>query len=192
MSKTKILFRSGTFIAASKPEGISTYASGPSETGLKELLESEFSERFFPVHRIDKETSGLVLFALTSKAAAELSKLFESRSVLKTYLAWVQGSPPDHATLRAPLPKKGGPPQSAETQLELIKRKKESGVDYALLKVHPKTGRFHQIRRHFEMAGYPIVETPRLMLHANRVEWMDPKTKRPVKIDCAPPTTFWK
>lgn len=192
MSKTKILFRSANFIAASKPEGVSTYASGPGDSGFKELLEEEYSERFFPVHRIDRETSGLVLYALNSKAAAELSKLFESRQVLKTYLAWVKGNPPERANLRAPLPKKGGPPQSAETQMELIKRKKESGEDYALLKVHPKTGRFHQIRRHFEMAGYPIVESPRLMLHAQKVEWLDPKTKRPIKIECAPPVTFWK
>jgi tRNA pseudouridine65 synthase len=192
LSKTKIIFRSGTFIATSKPEGVSTYGSGPGESGLKELLESEYSERFFPVHRIDRETSGLVLFALNSKAAAELSALFSSRAVKKTYLAWVRGNPPDHANLRAPLQKKGGPPQSAETQMELVKRKKENGVEHALLRAFPKTGRFHQIRRHFEMAGYPIVTEPRLMLHAQKIEWQDPKTKRLIRIECPPPASFWK
>lgn len=152
--KFKVVFQDSHFLAAHKPAGIPTY--GESKTGFKELLEEQLVQRLFPVHRIDADTEGLVLFALNSKAAAYFTRMFKEQKIKKTYYAWVEGAPPKQGSITKALTRKTGGTESARTDYKVLKQK--SGM--SLVEVHPKTGRFHQIRRHFQMIGHPVVGDP--------------------------------
>jgi len=110
----------------------------------------------YPVHRLDRGTSGVLVFARTKAAAATLSEAFETRQVDKQYLALVRGAPVESGTIDHPLPKSGdGPRVPAVTRFAVIAR---SPVDRcSLVLAIPETGRGHQIRRHLRHIGHPLV-----------------------------------
>jgi len=196
-TKILVLYRDGHYLAAHKPIGIPTYqeSRGQGALGLKELLEEQLSERFFPVHRIDLDTSGVVLFALNSKAASELVRLFKEHRVQKTYVAWCVGTLPENGSITRGLKKhKSDLVESART--DYVRIKISNG--FSLARISPRTGRFHQIRRHFDSIGHALVgdskygkkalwanffkTEPRLMLQAEAIEFVHPVTKRAVKV----------
>jgi tRNA pseudouridine65 synthase len=196
-AKIKLIHSDGHFLAAHKPIGMATYqeSKGQGAHGLKEILEDQLNQRLFPVHRIDADTSGVVLFALDSKSAAALVRLFKEHQVHKTYTAWCVGDVPEKGTIGSPLKKhKSEIKENART--DYLRMKKWNG--FSLVKVFPQTGRFHQIRRHFESIKHPLVGDPkygskaawgpffkgqaRLMLQAESVEFISPFNKKPVKI----------
>ena len=166
-NKTKIIYRDSFLLAAQKRHGIATYqeSRGGGAPGLKEQLEEELNQRLFPVHRIDADTSGLVIFALDSRAAAALIKLFKEQKVRKTYLAWCVGEVAAKGTFKQALKKnKSEQTESARTDFERLKL----WQGFSLIRVFPFTGRFHQIRRHFDGAGHPLVGDP---LYGNSEKW---------------------
>ena len=190
----KIIYRDASIWAIHKPAGIPTYGS---TSGAKEILEETHSQRLFPIHRIDSDTEGLVLFALDPKSAAAFIRLFREHKINKTYLAWCVGTVPPEGSYRTPLKKhKEAGTESARTD---VVRLKITG-DFSHVRVFPKTGRFHQIRRHFDTAGHALVgderygnsekwtaffkagQTPTLQLFAESVECVHPMTQRPLKI----------
>ena len=149
------------------------------------------------VHRLDKGTSGVMLIAKTQAAFEKLKSLFQSHEMKKTYVALVYGVPKEQkGTIDRPIGIKNGTlkrsvhattmVKSAVTEYE-VKKKYEGKEEYALLEVHPKTGRTHQIRVHLASIGHSIVgdplygsrsvavalHAPRLMLHAKAIEFTD-------------------
>jgi len=141
-----------------------------------------------PVHRLDKDTSGVVLCAATPRATADLARHFAAGAVHKTYLALVVGQPPASGRIaRALADARRGRPLPAATRFEALERL----GGFTLLALHPETGRKHQLRRHLEAVGHPIVgdtryglarrpgasaavpAPARLWLHARRVELPD-------------------
>jgi tRNA pseudouridine65 synthase len=196
--KIKVIYRDGQYLAVHKPPGLATYqeSRGQGAMGVKELLEEQLNQRLFPVHRIDADTSGVVMFALDSKSAAFLIRLFKEQKVQKTYTAWCVGLIPGEGSITKPLKKhKSEQTESARTDFMRIK----SANGFSLAKISPKTGRFHQIRRHFGMMGHPLVgdpkygnesawssffksSPPRLMLQAESIEFTHPISKKPVRI----------
>jgi tRNA pseudouridine65 synthase len=190
MSKIKVIYRDSSMLAAHKPSGIATYqeSRGQGAPGCKELLEEQLNQRLFPVHRIDADTSGVVLFALDSRAASGLIRLFKEHRIFKTYIAWCVGESPLNGSIRLALKKhKSELSESARTDYERIKMK--SGC--SMVRVYPHTGRFHQIRRHFDSIGHALVgdpkygkaerwgkffgsQPPRLMLLAESIEMIHP------------------
>ncbi len=154
---------------------------------LTELLAARLERRVWVVHRIDKATSGLVLFALDARAHRRLSQAFEQRTVHKTYLAAAQGTLDDGGSelaLKTFGSGRVGP--SPEGKVSLTRWKVRERLPGAtLLEVEPETGRRHQIRAHLHAAGHPVLGdrkygrprpvggAPRLMLHAWRLALPD-------------------
>lgn len=152
-----VLARDGDLVAILKPAGWVVHAAMPGERfdlrawcagqpGLPRGLE--------PCHRLDRETSGVVLFAAEAATRAEVGRAFMAGTVKKTYLALVIGHAHRKGVLRAPLaPDDGGPPQDAVTRYRMV----EALGGFSLVRVRPETGRKHQIRRHLHGVGLPIV-----------------------------------
>ena len=195
--KIKVLYRDSNLIAVHKPQGIATYreSRGGNADGCKEILEEQLNERMFPVHRIDADTSGVVLFALDSRTAAGLTRAFKEHQVRKTYLAWCVGSVPANGTIKTGLKKhKSEETESARTDYERVRQER----GFSLVKVFPVTGRFHQIRRHFHSIGHALVgdplygdqalwqsffkRDPRLLLQADSIELIHPVTRKPLLV----------
>ena len=166
-----------------------------------------------PVHRLDKDTSGLLLVALNPKALARLSDLFAKGMVKKRYLALVHGNfdiPSEEIGLwETPLSKEAGGRNNpagkgkkvrAQTQYKVLKQ----SIHYALLEIELLTGRKHQIRRHAKICGHPVTgdrrygsqrsvkflnevhKYQRLGLHAFRLEFQDLESKVVITSDQIP------
>jgi tRNA pseudouridine65 synthase len=109
-----------------------------------------------PVHRLDRGTSGALLFARSAEVAATLSRSFEEGRVEKTYLALVRGTPPETGVIDHPVPKKESGARVAA--LTRFRRIACSPVDRcALVEAVPMTGRLHQIRRHMKHLSHPLI-----------------------------------
>lgn len=146
-----------------------------------------------PVHRLDRGTSGALLFARTREAAATLGRALEAGRVKKCYLALVRGTPPDDGVIDHAIPKgEGGERVAAVTRFRRLAR---SPVDRcSLVLAQPETGRLHQVRRHLRHISHPIVGDVnhgsgeinrhyrahyglhRLALHARSIEFDHPTT----------------
>jgi tRNA pseudouridine65 synthase len=106
------------------------------------------------VHRLDRATSGVLLFALDPESARAVQERFEAGAVEKRYLALVRGIPPEHGVIDHPVPRADdGPRVPAVTEF----RRLAVFERYALVEARPLTGRHHQIRRHFKHLSHPLI-----------------------------------
>lgn len=221
----KVIYEDDTLIVFDKPTGWVVNESrtvGESlvlQTWLKKNFNYELArgdiKRSGIVHRLDKETSGLIVVAKQGKAFANLQDQFKKRLVKKVYTALVHGKvEPKIGEIRAPV---GRLPWNRErfgiipggrdsiTEYKVIKYYQES---YTLLCVFPKTGRTHQIRVHLKYLGNPIVSDslyagrktlrkdktwcPRLFLHAGEISFIHPVSKKRLKIETDLPADLKK
>ncbi|RLJ64640.1 pseudouridine synthase [Sulfurisoma sediminicola] len=171
-----ILYRDDHLIAIDKPPGLLVHRSDLDRHETRfavQLLRDQIGRRVQPVHRLDRGTSGVLLFAFDAGVTRELSRQFEANEVEKTYLAVVRGWPPeegliDHALSRRfddygrSLP--DAPPQPAQTRFRrLATIELPVAIDryptarYALVELQPLTGRQHQLRRHLKHIAHPII-----------------------------------
>lgn len=161
--KIDIIFENDHFLAVNKASGMLTIPDRHDDTipSLQKILNEQYG-RIFTVHRLDKETSGIILFAKDEATHKYLSQLFEERKIQKYYQAIVQGTPVNlSGTIDAPIAentvqkgtmlihRRGKP---SVTDYEVI----ESFGKYALLQFHLHTGRTHQIRVHMKHIGHPV------------------------------------
>ncbi|MBF0406892.1 MAG: hypothetical protein HQM10_06040 [Candidatus Riflebacteria bacterium] len=165
----QILYQDEWYVAIHKPSKWLVHPTKISPEGRRiilPVLRNQLGQRIFPVHRLDCGTSGVIVFALSSEAAGELSAKFEKREVDKTYLAVVRGwlSPTEGSIDRDLAPEPGKSVQKAVTnystiaQIELpVAVHPHSTSRYSLLEAKPYTGRRQQIRRHFSGISHPII-----------------------------------
>jgi RluA family pseudouridine synthase len=204
---TPILFENGDVLAVCKPEGLAAIPERVKEKdSLLFSLQSVISEKLYVVHRLDKEASGVMLFAKNPDAHKCLNDQFAKREVAKTYLALIHGILQESCgTIDKPIrpfgsgrmgvdAKRGKP---STTSYEVVRHVKQ----YTLLNAHASTGRRHQIRVHFYSVGHPIVgdrrygerelqeRFPRLMLHASAISFRLP-TGESITVESSVPESF--
>ncbi len=160
-----IIHQDSQILVINKPAGLSVLPEGwePDAPYLVKMLEEKF-DRIWVVHRIDKVTSGMIIFALTAEAHRSLNIQFEKHQVEKVYHAIVNGNPPwDEKITKFPLRVNVGHKHRtmvdnksglrSETRLKVLKRKQAS----VLVEAMPMTGRTHQIRVHLYALDYPLL-----------------------------------
>jgi len=207
MMKYEILFEDDNVIAVNKPEGIASITENDTTIdSLHSLLEKKSLQKLFVVHRLDKEVSGVILFAKNSVTHKYINDQFADRKVKKFYTAVVQGVIKENdGVIKKPIrefgsgrmgidDRKGKP---SETKFYVVDRFR----DYSLLELNPSTGRRHQLRVHLYSIGHPIVgdvrygektiqeKYSRIMLHAKRLEFQLPDGKT-LSVEAPIPPSF--
>lgn len=173
-----ILYRDDDLVAVHKPAGLlvhrSRLAQGERRFALQ-MVRDAVGAHVYPVHRLDRPTSGLLLFARSPQVARNLAEAFASRNVRKTYLAVVRGHPEERGRIDRPLVRRAeriagearGEDGPARPALTFYRRLATAELPvalsryptsrYALLALRPVTGRTHQIRRHLNFIAHPVV-----------------------------------
>jgi tRNA pseudouridine65 synthase len=178
MPELEIIHQDDHLVAINKPSGLLVHRSKVDrhETRLAlQMLRDQLQQHVYPVHRLDKPTSGVLLFALTPDIARAVSEQFANQAVTKRYLAVVRGYAPEHGTIDHPLTeehdkmtdrraRQNKPAQEAVTRFRRLARiELPVSVDrypqtrYSLVEAIPQTGRKHQIRRHLKHIAHPII-----------------------------------
>ncbi|GAA4090544.1 pseudouridine synthase [Mucilaginibacter panaciglaebae] len=206
-----ILYHDAFLVAVNKPHGLlvhrSTIAADASEFALQ-LLRDQIGVKVNPVHRLDRATGGVLLFALDKDTEIAMQQQFADNRVNKTYLAIVRGYAADAEDINYPLKKENGALQEAFTSYTTLKRAelpvpfgKHETSRYSLVEVKPSTGRMHQIRKHLSHVNHPIIgdtthgcnkqnklfrerwAMTTLMLHASKLSFIHPVTKSELIIE---------
>jgi len=170
-----ILYQDPDCLVIDKPAGVLVhYSRGSGRSGpcVVPALRQQLGRLVFPVHRLDRPTSGVLLIGLSLEATRRLSRQFEQRQVDKSYLALVRGYCADLGTIDHPLKpvrdrweqSKPNDAQSALTRFQTLARNelpfavgRYDTCRYSLLDISPASGRRHQIRRHLKHISHPVV-----------------------------------
>lgn len=218
-----IIYRDERFIAIHKPAGLLVHRSlvDASETMFAvQLLREQLGQPVFPLHRLDKPTSGLLMFALDREAASRLSEQFANHTIQKAYLAIVRGHAPAHVRIDYPVKaqldkfaktkaQQGITEVTALAKCELaIPNDRYTHSRYSLVELRPETGRKHQLRYHMKHLSHPIIGDPkygkhvhnaifkqhfdsqRLLLAAIELKFIHPFSQEQVQIQCLPSDDF--
>jgi 23S rRNA pseudouridine1911/1915/1917 synthase len=217
MDALDVLYEDNHCLAIAKPAGVpSTHFDGGEET-IDRLAKAYLKAKYAKpgnvflgiVHRLDKPTSGVLLFARTSKAAGRLAEQFREGAVEKTYWAVVEGELPQPAgTLEDWLRKDESAgrvlvvsPEVAGAKRALVHYHRKAGRGgLSLLELRPQTGRTHQLRVQLSRRGHPVVgdfkygsETPfapGIALHARRLMFLHPTRHEPVTVTAEVPRSW--
>ena len=199
-----MVYQDEAILAVNKPTHLlSVPGRGPDK---QDCLYHRVLEQFpdaLMVHRLDMDTSGLVLFARSPEAQRTLSMQFEKREISKTYVAIVDGvMEQDEGMVDYPMRKDMEQRLPPKHLIDCVRGKKavtewrvlERGETTTRLVLFPKTGRSHQLRVHMQSIGHPIVGDPiygqpaeRLMLHAEKLSFPHPMTGDPIGLECPAP-----
>ena len=180
----KIIYESENYLVIDKPAGVLVHPTSANEPDtLVNYLEEKYPgfkdqawlepERAGIVHRLDKETSGLIILAKNPETLEKLQNKFKSREVKKSYQALVAGRTPDAGKIDIPIVRDNqkdimkvqamsfsfsrGTAREATTEYKTISRYKYKKEDLSLVEVYPATGRMHQIRVHMKHEGFPLI-----------------------------------
>ena len=200
-----ILYQDEHLVAIDKPAGLLVHRGwGNDEQPAVQRLRDQVGRFVYPIHRLDRATSGVLLFALSSEVARDMQQLFRERAIEKTYLALCRGTQA-LGTVDHPLSKeKDGDKQSARTEFQLL----DSAGRYGLYKAKPITGRLHQLRRHLKHMSHPIIGDVRygkgkhnrlfrqeygfhrLALHCRGLSFVQPRTGEELNVEAPLPLEF--
>lgn len=214
----EIVYQDDHLIAINKPHGLlvhrSKIANDATEFALQ-ILRDQIGRHVNPVHRIDRKTSGILLFAFEKEVEIAMQKQFQESLVQKKYLAILRGYAPEHMDIDYPLAKENGTLQEAFTAFKTLQRAeidvpfgKHPTSRYSLVEAMPTTGRMHQLRKHFAHIFHPIIgdrkhgcnkqnrffkeefEMTTMLLHASWLKFKHPVTELDVEITATPHSEF--
>ena len=187
-----IIYEDEWLLVADKPSGLLTV---PTPKNEQRTLTSILN--LYPCHRLDRDTSGLIIYAKDKSTQGKMMDEFRGRKVHKTYTAFVRGLPYNN---QGEIKHKVDG-QSAVTRYKVIAKR----GDFAIVEVNPLTGRTNQIRIHFKQIGHPVlgetkyafrrdftVKAKRLMLHAAKLEFKHPVTGKLLQLKSDLPDDFEK
>lgn len=196
----EIIFKDSEFCVINKPAGSVVHKTPGAEKSLilLQALRDQLGKTIYPVHRLDNGTSGCLVFAFSSKAAASLQRALQDTSSVKSYIALMRGQPPVRGVYDRPLTSEKGVIQPAVTRFQL----KQQFDEVALVDLEIETGRRHQIRRHAAHAGHHVVgdvnygkgwlnrrfrekyDFYRMFLHCQRLSFELPGKNEKVDVQC--------
>lgn len=218
--KIEVLYQDEYIVIVNKPNNIlmypSYYARNIKDLTLVELVNEQLKSKIFPLHRLDRKTSGVVVLGKTKEAAQEFETLFSNQKVEKKYYAIVRGYCYENGEINNPIKNEKGKYKEALTIYKTLKTyewKKAvtpyPASRYSLLELHPKTGRMHQLRKHLNKINHPIIgdhkygdrnynklftnefNIDNLYLHANSICFKHPLlNNQEISISASIPT-FW-
>lgn len=206
-------------MAINKPNGLLVHRTRIAEEKKEfamQLLRDQLNQHVYPVHRLDRATSGVLLFGKSKEVLAPLTQAFEAREPDKTYYAVARGYTPDFGSIDSPIrpdkDHKHKAPQEALTHFQRVATVelpipvgRYATARYSLVKVKPETGRMHQIRKHFAHLRHYLIgdrrhgdtyhnkmfrETlhyPYMLLHAAEFKFVHPFTKEEMCINAQLP-----
>ena len=206
-----ILFQDPYIVVINKPHHLLVHASPIARNAEEfaiQILRDQIGQKVYPVHRLDRKTSGVLIFALDKTTNAVLTQQFTEKNVEKTYWAIVRGFAPKELFIDYPLSKDNGVLQDAQTSIKTLAYAeinvpfgKHNTSRYSLIEAKPLTGRMHQIRKHLAHILHPIIaDRPHgcnkqnklwlekfnhntMLLHAQSVKFMHPIHQTPMEIN---------
>lgn len=203
----QILFEDDYIIAVHKPNNMLVHHSAMANNQLDEksmvqLLLEQLHLKLYPIHRLDRKTSGIILFAKEKEFVKDFQALFVNNQIQKTYFGLVRGFIPESGKIDSPV--KGRDANAHKEALTYFKRKEIFEVPikvgpyeksrYSLVALTPKTGRLHQLRIHMNKISHPLIGDPKygdrfhnrmfetefrneaMFLHAKTLEFTHPYT----------------
>jgi len=218
----EILYKDEYLVAINKPSGLLVHKSPIDKHETRFALQEvrdQIGQYVYPIHRLDKPTSGVLLFALNSEMAKIMSQLFRENQIEKEYIAIVRGYTEAEGEIDHPLKQML---DTKEQKRQGITKEEQEAVTlyeclatvelpyavsrypvarYSLLRLRPKSGRKHQLRRHMKHIFHPIVgdtkhgrgehnnlfrekfDCHRLLLHSNKLSFMHPVRKEKVVLE---------
>jgi tRNA pseudouridine65 synthase len=206
-----ILYQDEYLVAINKPHGLLVHRSKiamDAEEFALQLLRDQINHWVNPVHRLDRKTGGVLLFALNKEIEIQMHQLFSENLVSKKYLAIVRGHTPDAEEIDYPLRKENGTLQEAFTAYRTLKKGETDlalGAHptsrYSLVEAIPQTGRMHQLRKHFAHINHPIIgdrphgcnkqnklfkdtyDMMTMLLHASEVSFKHPVSNENISVN---------
>jgi len=202
-SNIPVLYEDDWLLIVDKPSGLLTIPTPKNESRtLTSILNADskskgLSYRLHPCHRLDRETSGLIIYAKGKSAQKKMMELFKQKKIKKTYIAFVQGKLPlDRGDIGYPIDGR-----DALTEYRVLEIRK----NFSILKITPLTGRTNQIRIHFKDIGHPLVgeakfafrrdyllKAKRICLHAKELQFIHPITNKNISLDSELPRDLLK
>jgi tRNA pseudouridine65 synthase len=192
-----ILYQDDDVVVVNKPSGLLVHRGwGRDRVVAMTVTRNRVGKHVYPVHRLDRPTSGALVFALHKDAARGLAQGFERGDIDKRYVALVRGITPEEGVIDHPVPKT---PKGKRVDAVTEFRRLFTFERYSLVEARPKTGRLHQIRRHLRHITHPLVgdvnygvgdlnrlfrerfDLWRLALHAAELGFAHPMTGEPVR-----------
>lgn len=209
----EILYQDEHIVAINKPHGLLVHRSAiarDAKVFALQILKKQLDTMVYPSHRLDRKTSGVLLFALDKTTDSMMQQKFQNKEVEKKYLALVRGFAPVEMTIDYALKKDDFTIQEAVTHfmtLESFEIDLPQGIHqssrYSLVEASPETGRMHQLRKHFAHIFHPIIgdrpygcnkqnkfwldqfQMNTMLLHASELVFVHPHTNRPIHIKAA-------
>jgi len=203
-NQIRIIYEDDDLLALYKPNGILVEGVSSGEGTLSDWVKSQYHPGVRALHRIDRDTTGLVLFAKNSKWNREFSEMFEKKRIRKEYWVIVNGnwdsriSKVESMIRRTEDGKWENSSQQGKDAKTTFRVLGKSG-SYTWLQALPKSGRTHQLRLHCLKAGYPIIgdrfysddSTNPFLLHARALALKHPANEREIQVKADPPE-FWQ